>query len=133
VREIMGGRKVCFIDADGQVGTCIRDDEDCYRCDTQQDHLKWQKSEHEMSSDYYDKIFEKLVTIEKLTCDIRGVSIVVHNFGYLELHAYLDLKLNYIQQLIRDIEKLSIEQMRKQAEEAGYDTQRIKLALERMS
>lgn len=25
-------RKVCFIDNEGQVGTCIRDDEDCSAC-----------------------------------------------------------------------------------------------------
>jgi hypothetical protein len=41
----MSGRLVCFIDDEGQVGTCIRDDEDCAKCriDIQEDHKKLQK------------------------------------------------------------------------------------------
>ena len=34
----MGGRKVCFIDHDGQVATCLRDDEDCKICPSEKIH-----------------------------------------------------------------------------------------------
>ena len=34
----MGGRKVCFIDHDGQVATCLRDDEDCKVCPSEKIH-----------------------------------------------------------------------------------------------
>jgi hypothetical protein len=37
----MGGM-VCFIDDDGQVGTCIKDDENCVSCNCNDDaHKKW--------------------------------------------------------------------------------------------
>jgi hypothetical protein len=45
----MGGRKVCFIDDDGQVATCIKEirDEstDCWACDHK-------------PADYYDRFFD---------------------------------------------------------------------------
>lgn len=39
----MGGRKVCFISDEGQVATCIRDDEDCTLCDDKLQHEKVQE------------------------------------------------------------------------------------------
>jgi len=42
----MGSRKVCFIDMDGQVATCLRDDEDCKICLSEKIHNKnFKKSE----------------------------------------------------------------------------------------
>lgn len=41
----MGGRKVCFMDDDGQYGTCINDDENCEKCD-------------DKPADYYDRFFD---------------------------------------------------------------------------
>jgi hypothetical protein len=134
----MGGRKVCFIDADGQVGTCIRDDENCLKCDlaTMQTHYNWQKSEHEQkskkSSDYYTDMYEQLIVIEKQMCGIRGISAVICNFGYRNLHEHLNKKTDTVDAIIRNLEQMLIEQMRKQREETGYDTQRLELALKRM-
>lgn len=43
--NVMGSRKVCFIDDNGQVGTCIKDDEHCEACEYK-------------PKDYYDKFFD---------------------------------------------------------------------------
>lgn len=130
------GRKVCFIGEYGQVGTCIKENEDCHKCDSSQTHWEWVNSEQKesikQSSDYYNKMFEKLITIERLVCDIRGIAIVVHNLGYPKLYKSLDLKTNYIHELIRDIEKLSIDRMHEQTEETKRDIERLKQVLKRI-
>ena len=46
----MGGRKVCFIDLDGQVATCLRADEDCRVCPSEETHNKcFAEYKHEIS------------------------------------------------------------------------------------
>ena len=60
-------RKVCFIDDDGQVGTCITDDEDCVNCDFNEDkHKKWVKE----IVDAKNKLDLSQVTIKQLIHEI---------------------------------------------------------------
>jgi hypothetical protein len=54
----MGGRKVCFIDENGQVGTCVKDDENCLHCNSEYDHFKWLKDVR-TEDDISAKVFMK--------------------------------------------------------------------------
>jgi|WetSurMetagenome_2_1015567.scaffolds.fasta_scaffold35142_6 hypothetical protein len=67
----MGGRKVCFIDMDGQVATCLRADENCKVCPSEETHNKsFAEYKHEIS----DKQFTLLHKIASLMNEYRDSS-----------------------------------------------------------
>ena len=64
-------RKVCFIDLDGQVATCLREDEDCKSCPSEEVHNKsFAEYKHEIS----DKQFTLLHKIASSLNDYRNSS-----------------------------------------------------------
>jgi hypothetical protein len=58
----MGGRKVCFIDMDGQVATCLRDDEDCKICPSEKIHDKNFKRNDE-STDKKNELLKRIASL----------------------------------------------------------------------
>jgi len=61
----MGSRKICFEGEDGQYGTCIRDDEDCMKCE-----MKARELHYEMISKYNKSV---KVTTEEHSSNISNI------------------------------------------------------------
>jgi|WetSurMetagenome_2_1015567.scaffolds.fasta_scaffold91005_3 hypothetical protein len=72
------GRKVCFVDDGGQVGTCIRDDENCNACDKET-----LETMHNGVSQFVHKNCDLLDTIKKheFTIDVDFVDDNVIIYG----------------------------------------------------
>ena len=105
----MSGRKVCFIDDNGQVATCIRDDENCSHCSTGiANHYKWvaecQKDRERTSSKEYVNFYEKLHThvhiLEQTIYGLRRMSDACNVAGLEKISADLAWRANNIDEIL---------------------------------
>jgi hypothetical protein len=115
----MGGRKVCFIDYNGQAGTCIRDDENCLHCDSGYKHYNWFRKEvrRDMPEkvaiktqvDYHTKICEQVHVLEQTVYGMRDLASSMNRIGLEKVADELYWRAGNIEEVMEKTDHLILE------------------------
>jgi hypothetical protein len=132
----MGGRKVCFIDANGQVGTCVRDDENCLHCNFQYSHFEWLKdvkTEDDISAkvfmktqeDYHMKLCKQVHVLEQTVYGMRDLASALRRTGFERISDELDWRAGNIEEVIERVDQLILASLKQ--EHANLDCENVQL------
>jgi len=133
----MGGRKVCFIDRNGQVGTCIKDDENCIHCKSGYEHFKWikeMKTEDRdvVKVDYYTKISEQVHILEQTVYGLRDLASALRRIGFGKPGAELEWRAGNIEEVMEKVDQLILESLKQENKDVDYENAHLKQILKIM-
>jgi len=127
----MGGRKVCFIDRNGQVGTCIRDDENCLHCNSGYEHFKWLKNMKTedvdaVKVDYHTKICKQVHVLEQTVYGLRDLASACQRLGYEKISEELYWRAGNIEEVMEKIDQLILEFLKQERETLEIENAQLK-------
>jgi hypothetical protein len=140
----MGGRKVCFIDDEGQVGTCLRDDENCLHCKSEYDHFRWLKdvrTEDDISAkvfmktqeDYYMKICKQVHVLEQTVYGLRDCASALRRIGLEKVSDELDWRAGNIEEVMEKVDQLILASMKQEHANLDIENAHLKQILKIMN
>jgi len=137
----MGGTKVCFMDTDGQYGTCIRDDEDCLKCDDGH-HKEWvdeiqktEKEKYDKVQDHvssYAKMSEQVHVLNQTIYGLRDLASALRRTGFGKISDELDWRADNIDEVIRKLDELIKKSAHDEFELIKSDNIKLKQILENL-
>jgi hypothetical protein len=131
----MGGRKVCFIDYNGQVGTCIKDDENCVHCKSEYEHFKWLKemrTEDAEKVDYRTKISKQVHVLEQTVYGMRDLASALQRTGFEKIGEELYWRAGNIEEVMEKVDQLILASLKEERKDVEYDNAHLKQILKIM-
>ena len=134
----MGGRKVCFIDDEGQTGTCIRDDENCLHCNSEYDHFRWLKdvrTEDDISEkvfmkvpeiDYSIKIYNQVHELEQTVYGLRDLASSCQRMGFEKISNELYWRAGNITEVIEEVDQLILASLKREHKNLDVENAQLK-------
>jgi hypothetical protein len=133
----MGGRKVCFIDNEGQVGTCLRDDENCLHCNSQYSHFEWLKdvrTEDDISAkvfmkaqeDYHMKLCKQVHVLEQTVFGLRDLATACQRLGFEKISDEMYWRAGNIEEVMEKIDQLILEFLKQERENLEVENAQLK-------
>lgn len=138
------GRKVCFIDNEGQVGTCLRDDENCLKCDFEYSHFEWLKdvkTEDDISAkvfmkapmDYHTELCKKVHILEQTVYGLRDLASALRRTGFEKIGDELDWRAGNIEDVIADIDQMILASLKQEHANLDCENAQLKQILKTMN
>jgi len=93
-------RKVCFTDSNGQYGTCIRDDEDCLRCEVNK--VQYEKFQEHVN--LYARSRKAIHILDQTAYGIRDLASAFARMGNEKITEELRWRANNIEEARDDLE-----------------------------
>lgn len=138
----MGGRKVCFITDDGQVGTCVRDDENCLNCDSEYEHREWLKNvrtgnemgcwtttmdiQMKTSADYHSEISKQVHVLEQTVYGLRSLASACQRMGFEKIGDELYWRAGNIEEVMEKTDQLILASLKQERENVDNETAQLK-------
>ena len=134
----MGGRKVCFIGSDGQCGTCIRDDENCNKCDCVQSHSAWlnkiaEKVHLEAPEDYHMKLCKQVHVLEQTVYGMRDLATACQRMGFEKISDELYWRAGNIEEVMEKVDQLILASMKQEHANLDIENAQLKQILKIMN
>lgn len=140
----MGGRKVCFIDENGQVGTCVKDDENCLHCKSEYDHFRWLKdvkTEDDISAkvfmkipvDYHMELCKQVHELEQTVYGLRDLASSCQRMGFEKISNELYWRAGNITEVIEEVDQLILASLKREHKNLDVENAQLKQILKNVN